>query len=126
MVATVQRLSQTPLDNDDIRSELEELKASSKNANSSWAGGHVVLMTNGEYIAYAFWHGFNNGSVDNLFVAHGTDRKWYYSTYHFCNSMAGILGDDPPGSIREFASRYALREFDGKSDVCLKHTWPTK
>jgi hypothetical protein len=38
--------------------------------------------------------------------------------------MAGVLGDDPPGSIAEFTSRYAVREFDGKSDVCLKHTWP--
>ena len=40
--------------------------------------------------------------------------------------MAATLGDDPPASIAEFAARYAVREFDGKSDECLKHTWPVK
>jgi hypothetical protein len=40
--------------------------------------------------------------------------------------MAGVLGDDPPGSIGEFANRYWLREFDGKSDECLKNTDPAK
>jgi hypothetical protein len=45
--------------------------------------------------------------------------------YHFCNSMAMIRGDDPPRSIAEFATIYSAREFDGKSDECLRHTWPT-
>jgi len=38
--------------------------------------------------------------------------------------MVGVIGDDPPGSITEFARRYSVREFDGKSDVYLQHTWP--
>jgi len=82
-------------------------------------------MTNGEYLVYASRHGFNSGFVDHLFLAHGSDGRWYYSTYHFCNSMVGA-DVDPPGSITEFASKYAAREFDGKSDVCLLHTWPEK
>jgi len=32
----------------------------------------------------------------------------------------------PPGSIAEFATRYSAREFDGRSDECLKETWPLK
>jgi len=74
-------------------------------------------------VVYASRHGFNNGFVDHLFLAHGSDGRWYYSTYHFCNSMAAAA-PDPPGSIQEFVSQYAVREFDGKSDVCLQHTWP--
>ena len=31
--------------------------------------------------------------------------------------------DEPPGSITEFATKYAAHEFDGKSDECLKKTW---
>ena len=73
-------------------------------------------------LVYASRHGFNNGVVDHLFLAHGSDGRWYYSTYHFCNRVAGVISDDPPGSIAEFLSRYAAREFDGKSDVCLQHT----
>jgi len=83
-------------------------------------------MTNDEYMVYAWRHGFNNGLVDHLFLAHGSDGRWYYSSFHFCGNMAGVMADDPPGSIKEFALRYEVREFDGKSDVCLQRTWPAK
>jgi hypothetical protein len=82
-------------------------------------------MTNGEYIIYAFWHGANSGFVDHLFLGHCSDGRWLYSTYHFCTHMAGADAD-PPGSINEFETTYWAREFDGKSDVCLKHTWPPR
>jgi hypothetical protein len=118
------QLSAMPVTNEQTRAELEQIRHPTPNLNFGWAHEHVILMTNGEYLVYAWWHGANSGFVDHLFLAHGTDGKWYYSTYHFCNQMAGILGDDPAGSISEFAKRYAVREFDGKSDECLKHTWP--
>jgi hypothetical protein len=124
--ATLRQLAETSLTNEQIRVELDQIRHPTPNLDFGWAHDHVILMTNGQYLAYAFWHGFNSGSVDHLFLAHGTDGKWYYSTYHFCSHMAGILGDDPAGSIGEFVGRYALRDFDGKSDECLKHTWPPK
>ena len=91
-----------------------------------WVHDRILLMTNGEHIIYAYRHGRNDGSVDHLFLGHGSDGRWLYSTYHFCNSMNMIMNDDPPGSITEFANTYFAREFDGKSDECLKHTWPSK
>jgi hypothetical protein len=111
--------------NAEIRGELEELKEGPKpNLDLGWANQQVLLMTNGEYIVFMFWHGFNNGSVDHLFLGRGSDGRWFYSTYHFCTSMAGVSGDNPPGSISEFARTYFARQFDGKSDECLKRTWP--
>jgi hypothetical protein len=124
--ATLRQLTETSLTNEQIRVELDQIRNPTPNLNFGWAHDHVILMTNGQYLVYAFWHGFNSGAVDHLFLARGTDGKWYYSTYHFCSHMAGILGDDPAGSLGEFVSRYSLREFDGKSDECLKHTWPPK
>ncbi len=124
--AALRRLADTSLTNGQILVELDQIRHPTPSLNFGWAHDHVILMTNGQYLVYAFWHGFNSGAVDHLFLAHGTDGKWYYSTYHFCNHMAGILGDDPAASISEFASTYSLREFDGKSDECLKHTWPPK
>lgn len=91
-----------------------------------WTGDHVLAMTNGEYLTYASRHGAAGNFVDHLFLAHGSDDRWYYSTFHFCNRMAMVRSEDPPGSIAEFASKYAARQFDGKSDVCLQHTWPVK
>jgi hypothetical protein len=125
---TLKRLAGLSLTNEDIAQKLETLKTSRGLAEQyrDWTGDGVLLMTNNEYLIYAFRHGFNDGFVDHLFLGHGSDGHWYYSTYHFCNSMVGVGGDDAPGSIAEFASRYAVREFDGKSDVCLEHTWPAR
>jgi len=125
--ATLERLAGLSLTNGDIGRELEALKAHrGVGEHREWTGDRILLMTNDEYLVYASRHGFNNGFVDHLFLAHGSDGGWYYSTYHFCNSMTGVISDDPPGSIAEFVSRYAARNFDGTSDVCLQHTWPEK
>jgi hypothetical protein len=113
--------------NEEMRDEFEALKAGPGDEKFFvWARKNIVMMTNGEYLVYAFRHGFNSGFVDHLFLARGSNGHWYYSTYHFCMDMAGILGsgDRQPGSISEFAGRYSVREFDGKSDECLRHTWP--
>ncbi len=124
--AALQRLAGLTVTNEDIRRELDELKASPRDGDyQRWTGDQVALMTNGEYIVYAFWHGSNSGFVDHLFLGHCSDGRWLYSTYHFCNHMAGAEFD-PPGSINEFAGTYSAREFDGRSDVCLKHTWPVR
>ncbi len=124
--ATLYQLAQTSITNEHILTELDQIRHPTPDLNFGWGHEHVIPMANGEYLVYAFWHGFNNGAVDHLFLAHGTDGKWYYSTYHFCSQMVGLAGDDPAGSISEFAKTYSLREFDGKSDECLKHTWPSK
>lgn len=123
---TLRQLAEMSVTNQVILTELDQIRHPTPNLDFGWAHDHVILMTNGEYLVYAFWHGFNSGPIDHLFLAHGTDGKWYYSTYHFCNRLA-LLGIDPPAvSIAEFAKRYSVVEFDGKSDECLKRTWPVK
>jgi len=123
--ATLPRLAALSLTNQNLSQELETLKAGAGvGEHPEWVSDNLLLMTNGEYLIYASRHGFNNGFVDHLFLAHSSDSRWLYSTYHFCNSMAGVRRDTPPGSITEFATRYLVREFDGKSDKCLQHTWP--
>jgi len=116
------RVAALSITNEEIHRDLDELKAES---DRRWAHEHVLLMTNGAYILYAFRHGANSGFVDHLFLGHCSDGRWVYSTYHFCNSMVGVMSDDPPGSLTEFCRTYSAREFDGKSDECLRHTWPT-
>jgi hypothetical protein len=118
------RIARTSMTNEEILAEIGQMKHPTPGLDFGWTHEHVLLMTNDEFLVYAFHHGFNNGFVDHLFLAHGSNGRWYYSTYHFCNGMAGVLRDDPPGSIAEFTSRYGVREFDGSSAVCLQHTWP--
>ena len=118
------QIAKTSMTNEEILTEIDQIKHPTPNLDFGWTHEHVLLMTNNECLVYAFRHGFNNGFVDHLFLAQGSDGRWYYSTYHFCNSMAAVIGDGQPGSISEFVRRYSVREFDSKSDVCLQHTWP--
>ena len=120
---TLKRLSLLSITNEEISQEFFTLKSGSKpGLDLGWAGENVLVMTNGEYIIYAFRHGFNNGFVNHLLLGHASDGRWLYSTYHFHAPIEG--SDAPPGSINEFAQRYSAKEFDGKSDVCLQKTWP--
>ena len=99
-------------------------------SGDGWIGTNVLLMTNGEYLVYSHVDTKQAGGIADLFLARGSDGKWYYSTFHFCINMitlrGEILGESKNGSIAEFASAYAAREFDGKSNECLRKTWPFK
>ena len=97
-------------------------------AEDGWVGTNIVLMTNGEYLVYSHVDAKEDSRISDLFIANGSNGKWYYSTYHFCVNMIvpRSMGDGQAGSISEFTNRYAVLEFDGKSDDCLKRTWPTR
>lgn len=121
---TLPRLAALSINDREISDEMQRLKdGASDIKNKKWAGESVLLMKNGEYLIYGFRHGFNNGAVDHLFLARGSDGKWLYSTYHFCNHMNMVAADTPPESIADFAKRYYAVEFDGQSNVCLRTTW---
>ena len=124
MERTLPELAMASFTNASVQKEIEQLRVTIRKESLDWTGSKVLLMTNGEALLNAFRHGANNGWPDHLFLARGTDGGWYYSTYHFCNHMAGVSSDDPPGSIATFTNRYAARRFDGKSRECLSHTWP--
>lgn len=119
----LERLASLSITNEGIRLELEALKASNTNSvEFGWAHEHVLLMTNGEHIIYEYLHGANIYFPPHLFLGHCSDGRWLYSSYHCCNSMSMVRFDEPPGLITELAKRYSAREFDGKSDKCLKMT----
>lgn len=120
----LERLATLSITNEEVSQELETLKAGrgAVGEHQQWTGEHVLLMTNGEYIIYEYRHGRNDYFPPHLFLGHCSDGHWLYSSYHFCRSMTMVQGDDPPGSIAEFSKAYSAREFDGKSDECLKMT----
>ena len=63
------RLAGLSVTNEEIRQELDQLRAPTPGLDFGWAHEHVLLMTNGEYVIYASRHGANNGFVDHLFLA---------------------------------------------------------
>lgn len=91
-----------------------------------WLSDHLILMGDGEWLIYkARCNKVRPHEVEDIFLAKGSDGKWYYSTCHFCVGMVCLLmfqQDEKPNDLAFFVRRYQLREFDGKSDDCLKKT----
>ena len=113
-----------------ISNEIAVLHAEAANqSGDGWIGTNVVLLTNGEWLVYENNCVKEPNHIHDLFLARGSDGQWYYSTFHFCIDMIvprTMEDKGPPGSISEFTNRYSAHEFDGKSDECLKKTWPVK
>jgi hypothetical protein len=100
----------------------------SRQVEDGWIGTNIVLMTNGEYLVYSHIDTKQDSRIHDLLIAHGSNGKWYYSTFHFCINMyvPRYMREGQAGSISEFTNSYAVLEFDGKSDECLKKTWPAR
>ena len=94
-----------------------------------WLTDKVILMKSGEWLVYkSHCPKQKPHLVKDIFLAKGSDGKWYYSTFHFCVGMCALRMEQEtqPPSLAMFTQEYNLREFDGQSDECLKETktWP--
>lgn len=65
----------------------------------------------------------NTSVRKDIFIGHGSDGKWYYSTFHFCVEKCVLQMEPQPDSLAQLVNGYWLVPFDGKSDDCLKITW---
>ena len=107
--------------------EIEAMKTTPLDSEwwDTWISEDLIVMTNGQWIAYRNVCQKEDERIPDLFLGLGSDGLWYYSTYHFCVRMINlkdVMGQ--PKSLTEFSRTYYLREFDGHSDECLKETRP--
>lgn len=98
--------------------------AADGNIEGNWIADELLLMKNGDWIAYSSKCRKEDWRIHDIFIGRASDGKWYYSTFHFCIAMSSLRGSEQPPSLARFISDYSLREFDGRSDECLKKTWP--
>jgi hypothetical protein len=129
----VEEITRRTSDTNWVTQEFTQLALSATNRNiasDAWLSSSLIVMTNGEWIAYDSICSKENFWIRDLFIGHASDGKWYYSTYHFCinmvvlSMMSEINGQ--PRSIEQFANDYYLQIYDGVSDICLGSTWPQK
>ncbi len=102
--------------------ELALLKT--RTGEAGWLSDHMILMRNGDRLAYANSCQKQDGRMPDIFLARGSDGLWYYSTYHFCIGMIVLRMEEQPEDLVGFTNTYFLRTFDGHSDDCLQKTWP--
>ena len=112
----------------EISKQVEESKEPKEEEN--WLTQEWIICKNGEWVAYRAvdgshpWHE-NSADFASIFICYTSDKKWYYSTYHFCIGMTAFRHrDEQPESLNEFIANYWLQPFDGKSDEALKSTRP--
>ena len=110
-----------------VTNQIAALKATitaGRNSERDWMGDELLLMENGEWIVYASHCHKADQRIHDIFIGRASDGKWYYSTFHFCIRMYTLTFYERPPSLDRFIRDYSLREFDGRSDECLKKTWP--
>lgn len=110
-----------------VNRELAELRkrgASDAGGSDGWLSDRLIVMRNGDWLAYASICQKEDARVRDLFLGRGSDGRWYYSTFHFCKQMIVLKMEEQPVNLVEFAQAYHLRAFDGHSDDCLQKTWP--
>jgi hypothetical protein len=107
--------------------ELAHLKTRGTNDASdsdTWLSERLIVMRNGDWLTYANICQKEDSRIRDLFLARGSDGRWYYSTYHFCIGMVVLRMEKQSDDLSAFAKTYHLRQFDGHSDECLRKTWP--
>ena len=123
----IAKVEKQSADSQATTNEITSLRAQIADGDEGWwVGTNVLVMTNGEYLVYAQMCSKQDPKVRDIFLARGSDEKWYYSTYHFCIGMLTLRIEEAPGSLREFATNFFAAEFDGKCDACLEKTWPLR
>jgi len=111
-------------------STLEKARGASAASNGNdlsgtgWLSNRMILMKNGEWLAYTSCNAHESPLVRDHFIAKGSDGKWYYTSNHFCKGMLCLLQDieTPPTNLSFFIRAYHLKAFDGKSGECLNET----
>ncbi len=94
--------------------------------SGDWISQQLMLMKNDEWMVFTNKCRKADNRIHDIFVGRGSNGRWYYSTYHFCIGMVGVIVDEQPENLTGLVQRYFLVEFDGCSDECLQLTWPPK
>jgi hypothetical protein len=68
--------------------------------SDGWLSERLILMRNGDWLAYGSVCQKANRRIEDLFVARGSDGRWYYSTFHFCLGMFELKMDGQPETLR--------------------------
>lgn len=108
------------------KAQIETAIADRGNPEGAWFTDKLLVMKNGEWMAFAGHCQKRDPKIKDIFIGRGSDGKWYYSTYHFCINLTTLMIEPQPASLPEFIDAYFLQEYDGQSNECLKQTWPNK
>lgn len=124
----IKEISSWDNDKNWISEEISKLKSKHNETDVWWVSDRLILIKNDEWLVYKSHCAKKDPhNVADIFIAKGSNGKWYYSTYHFCVDMFVLKYMNEFGqskNLKEFMSRYYLKTFDSKSNECLLKTYP--
>jgi hypothetical protein len=97
----------------------------SSNEIPNWMSKDLMLMADGSWLVHANICSKEDPKIRDLYLARGSDGRWYFSTMHFCVGMLVAYAQGQPSSIQDFMDAYYVRTFDGTPDNCLEKTLPS-
>jgi len=83
-------------------------------SDNSGVGQRLILMKNGEWIAYFQECTKADPTVADVFIGCGSDGKWYYTECHFCINMLVAYEYAPYADLKAFVDfqQFSFTQFD--------------
>jgi hypothetical protein len=109
----IERFGSEPAPRGDFDTSGEEL----------WLREDTIICADGSWLIYRNRCHKEDAKIHDIFIAYASDKKWYYSDYHFCIGamVVGMRGQS--ASLDDFRREFFLVPFDGESDDALDPTW---
>lgn len=91
----------------------------------SWHRANTIICADGSWLIFRNRCHKEDAKIHDIFIAYASDKKWYYSDYHFCIGaiILGMKGQS--ATLEEFRAEFCLESFDGMSDDALDLTIET-
>jgi len=88
----------------------------------NWLRDDTIICADGSWLIYRNRCNKEDANIHDIFIAYASDKKWYYSDFHFCVGamVVGMRGQS--ATLEDFRSEFRLELFDGKSDKALDPT----
>ena len=114
-----------------VKAEIERIRGQTSYSEylgtdePAWMSRDMMLLSDGSWLVHANICSKEDPKVRDLYLARGSDGRWYFSTMHFCVGMLVAHAQGQPSSIQDFMDAYYVRTFDGTPNNCLEKTLPS-
>ncbi len=88
-----------------------------------WLRDNTIICADGSWLIFRNRCHKEDPKIHDIFIAYASDKRWYYSDFHFCIGamVVGMRGQS--ATLDDFRKDFFLKSFDGDSDDSLDQTW---
>lgn len=91
--------------------------------NVLWLLDDTIICADGSWLIYRNRCNKEDAKIHDIFIAYASDKKWYYSDFHFCIGAMAVGMHGQSATLEDFRKDFFLESFNGDSDDALEPTW---